>query len=468
VAGSNIGIGALPGTTNLYVVGNAFFTNALTTSNILTTNVNVSGTSNILTLIATSNIGIGTNPGTTNLYVQGNVFVSNALVTTNIIAGNMLYGRDLTKSYPHLVPDSTNAASIQNWISTTCNIASKPRPSYWSTSQEPAYGNVVGGPQNDDDYSGGVYLPDGRVLFVPHDASNVGFFNPVNGTFTTVSAAGISTAGAKFRGGVLVPNGNVIFVPQSSANVGVYNPVSSKFSNIGRYNVGTNGFESGVLARNGKVIFIPHDSPNVGIFDYTTLTMSNLAIQGTNQNGFTGGVLLPNGNVAFIPAYSRNVGMLSADQSTFSNIGPFFTATASTKFTGGTLAPDGNVIMTPGFLASANVAVFNPTNSTCSNVRTNVVGTDGAFQGAALLPSGNIIFAPCTSRNIGTFDPVLLTYSNLNVVGLSNQIRKFYGATLIPDGRVVFTPMRRPNVCVLSTFVTAPPEFCLSPYFNKL
>lgn len=461
--GTSTGIGA-----TLQVQGNVWTSNSLVTTNVLVTNANLT-TMNVSSIVSPSGfLGVGTStPSGTSLYVLGNSYASNALVTTNIVAsGNILYGEDITNRYPHLLPTPANSALIQTWISATCNAASQPSVGWWVTAPVPVFGNVVSGPIGSNDYCGGVMLPDGRVLFVPSSASNVGFFNPADRTFTAVSPAGLSSGANKYRGGVLAPNGNVIFVPFQTNNVGVYNPVTSAFSNIGPYNVGTNGFEGGVLARNGKVILVPRESANIGIFDHTALTMSNLAIQGTNQTGFIGGVLLPNGNVAFIPANSRNVGMLAADQSSFSNVGPFFT-TGSSKFLGGTLAPNGNVIMTPGFLTSANVAIFNPTNSTCSNVRTGVAGGSGAFQGAALLPSGNVIFAPCAASNIGTFDPVALTYSNLTVGGLGTAANKFYGATLIPDGKVVFTPMAVQNVCTLGTFAPAPPEFCLSPYFNR-
>lgn len=466
---SNVGIGTAASLRSvLHVEGNAYVSNAVITTNITATGTTNTTTLNTLAIFGQSNVGVGTSTNLgAQLQVQGNVYISNALVTTNIVAsGNILYGEDLTNRYPHLLPTPANSAFIQNWISATCNAASQPSDGWWVTAPVAVFGNVVSGPKGSNDYCGGVMLPDGRVLFVPSSASNVGIFNPADRTFTAVSPVGLSSGANKYRGGVLAPNGNVIFVPFQTNNVGVYNPVTSVFSNIGPYNVVTNGFEGGVLARNGKVILVPRESANIGIFDHTALTMSNLAIQGTNQTGFIGGVLLPNGNVALIPANSRNVGMLAADQSSFSNVGPFFT-TGSSKFIGGTLAPNGNVIMTPGFLTSANVAIFNPTNSTCSNVQTGVAGGSGAFQGAALLPSGNVIFAPCAASNIGTFDPVALTYSNLTVGGLGTAANKFYGATLIPDGKVVFTPMAVQNVCTLGTFAQAPPEFCLSPYFNK-
>jgi hypothetical protein len=442
---------------------NIFISNSITTTNVFTTNVNAAS------YVGTSgSIGINTAGSGYALQINGNLALSNTLSSLPDVSAvtGVYYVDVITKRSPHLLPTAANAALIQNWISATCNAASQPTDAWWATSPTPVFGNVATGPGGNNDYCGGVLLPDGRVLFVPSSASNIGIFNPTSGEFSTIVPVGLTNAANKYRGGILTPNGNVIFVPFQTNNVGVYNPITAVFSNIGPYNIGTNGFEGGVLAQNGKAIFVPRESANIGVFDWTSLTMSNVRIQGTGTTGFIGGCLLPNGNVVFIPAASQNVGMLSADQSSFSNIGPFFTQ-GGAKFIGGVLAPNGNVIMTPGFLSSANVAIFNPTNSTCSNVPTGVAGSSGAFQGAVLLPSGNVIFAPCASANVGLFDPIAITYSNL-VTSLDPSVfNKFYGATLVPDGRVVFTPMASQNVAVLSTFTPAPVEFCLSPYFNK-
>jgi hypothetical protein len=91
------------------------------------------------------------------------------------------------------------------------------------------------------------------------------------------------------------------------------------------------------------------------------------------------------------------------------------------------------------------------------------------FGGACLLPSGNIIFAQAQtitanvgSSNVGMFDPNVLSYSNSSRSG-----GNFSGASLLPSGQVVFCPSGSANVGILSTMTPAPPEMCLSPYFNK-
>ena len=506
---SAFNIGSTTGA-NLTVTGNIWISNSLTATNIYTTNANVTtinaSVANITTLntvslsylnlnVTTLNtvsiygqsgcvgINTSTNLGAT-LQVQGNVYASNALTGTNlIVSGTIYYNEDLFKRGPYLTPSVANAATIQAWISATCNAASQPTKSWWATSSLPAFGNVapVGKLDNDSTggFSGSVLLPDGRVLFVPQNNSNIGFFTPATGVFSNVvvpAIAGAAVVYNKFRCGVLVPNGNVVFIPWNNSNVGLYNPVANVYSNI---QVGASGgtfrFSGGVLSPTGNVVMIPSGCANIGVFNPTTLAMTNVGpIAGAGLSLFGTGTLLPNGNVVMTPySGSGNIGMYntySLSATGFTNVGPI--NGSGHCWETAVLAPNGNVIFAPSYLTS-NIVVYNPTFVSnpiaaggYSNIQIGVPFTlPGAFQGGTLLPSGNIIFSPATSANVGMFDPATLTYSNSSAV--TSFLSKYLGCTLVPDGRVVFCPYQTANVGVLNTMVPAGKEFCMSPFFNK-
>ena len=467
-----------PSGTSLYVAGNVFASNALSTPNINVVTLNTT-TANLQSIFGPAGfIGIGTTaPSGTSLYVAGNVVVTNTLTTVNlVVTGSLSYPEDLTKRSPYLRPDASNAATIQAWISATCNAAGQPTKSWWATSQAPVFGNVATGPSGSSDYSGSVLLPDGRVLFVPNSASNVGFYNPVSGLFSTVTAAGLTAVANKFRGGVLVPNGNVVFIPSAISNIGMFNPLTYAYSNIA---VGAQGgtfrFQGGVLGPTGNVVMVPRDSANIGVFNPTTLVLTNVGPISGSTSLFGSGVLLPNGNVVMTPMNTNaNIGMYntySLATSGFSNVGPI--ATNGYLWETSVLAPNGNVIFLPS--TSANIVVYNPsvvTSPLASSAFSNVpfigaaeVGSKNFFQGSVLLPSGNVICCPADASNVGMFDPQALTYSNS--VAVSSATLKFFGATLLPTGQVVFCPYNSANVGALNTFTPVAPEFCLSPYFNK-
>ena len=481
---SNLGIGTTPvvGGATVFVNANVYVGNALTTANILTTNVNAA-TLNTTTLSTALLSGLN--------FSTGNIFISNTLTCTNVIStnvtattmnatsqvasvayinlnptnviatGNIFYAENASLRAPYLRASPANAAVIQAWIAGTCAAASTPTESWWATSQSPVYGNVVAGSAYGYQIGrGSVLLPDGRVLFGAGDMSNVSLFNPSTGTFSSISFSTIIPGSALNYGtAVLAPNGNVVCPPFNAANVLIFNPTTYAIANVTGPNVGRGLFQSSVLGPNGNVVCIPSYSDNVSEID----TLSNPPVYsnmvkfagGAEANKWQGGVLLPNGNVVFVPRTVANVGMYNplSNPPTFTNIGP-----AGPGFFGGVLVPNGNVLM----MGTGNIGVFNPSLSAFSNIRT---GSE-SYRGGVLLPTGNVVCIPSTSSNVGMVDPVALTFSNISC-GYYGGALQFSGGSLLPDGRVVMCPTSSGNVGILNTFTPAPREFCLSPYFNK-
>jgi hypothetical protein len=241
---------------------NLIVSNSITTTNLFATNVNAAQ-------YVSLSVGapVGTNGGAT-LTVQGNLASSNTLWSLPDVSAvtGLYYVHDITKRAPHLLPTPSNAATIQNWISATCNAVSQPTEGWWATSSAPSYGNVTAQPG----YSGGVYLPDGRLLFAPSTTSNIGIYTPDAGLFSIINGAAPG-----FGGGVLLPNGNVVFAPQFS-NVGMFNPVSYQFSNI--LQRPSNAYNA-VLTSNG-IAFTPLNAADSAVVLYTTTAVNVLTREG--------------------------------------------------------------------------------------------------------------------------------------------------------------------------------------------
>ena len=281
---------------------NIYASNSISTTNIFAT------TANIGNLFLTS-YTFGTTLTATSL-VTSNISAGNALVTTNIYAaGTIYYGEDTTTRSIHLTPTAANTTAIQSWISVSCNASSQPSLSYWSTSQTPLYSNVAVGPSGNAAYSGSVFLPDGRVLFVPYVSSTIGFFNPATSIFSTVVPTGFSGS-SNFNGGVLLPTGNVLFAPQTS-NVGLFSPVDYTFSNSTAIPGGT---YNAVLASTG-VILAPQGTPsNVINYNFTTGAISNvLALSAKNFGNVTLSAGTMTANLSwFSVAWSPQLGLFVA------------------------------------------------------------------------------------------------------------------------------------------------------------
>jgi hypothetical protein len=412
---------------------NIYIPTSITTTNVFATNVNAAS------FVGTSgSIGINTAGSGYALRIEGDLASSNTLWSLPDVSAptSIYYADDITKRSPHLRPTASNAAAIQNWISTTCNSASQTK-AWWATSSVPAYGNVSAQPG----YSGGVYLPDGRALFVPSTTSTIGVYTQDSGLFSSIGGAAPG-----FSGGVLLPNGNVVFAPQFS-NVGMFNPVSYLFSNI--LALSSNAYNA-VLTSNG-IAFTPLNTSTASVVMYNTTAVNVLtraAALDASAPLQTGSVLLPSGNVLFSgPLGSSNLMHFDPVALALSNI-----AVGASGYAGLVLGPNGNVVAVP---SGSNAAVINPVTATSTNV-----ATGGGFSGGVLLPSGKVIFIPRTATAIGTLDPVTLAYSSFG------NMSGFSGGTLLTSGQVVFAPETSVNVCVLETEVPVSQEFCASPYFN--
>jgi hypothetical protein len=279
----------------LNINGNVFVSNTVTVPNITSSSliipsvnvttmnvqtVNLSGSTlaslnvfllNVQSIYTPSGLlGVNVDSGSigATLQVQGNLFGTNTFSGSNLSVTNTIYyNEDLTRRSIHLIPSSANSSAIQSWISATCNASSQPSKSYWCTSQTPLYGNGV---QAGTGYSGGVYLPDGRVVFSPTNIQTIGIYNSTNFSFTNVSITGLTSG--NFTGGVLLPTGNVLFGPQNS-NVGQFNPVSLQFSNITTVLSGEYGT---ILTANGIIFNPAATSSNVVNYNYTTGVFSNV------------------------------------------------------------------------------------------------------------------------------------------------------------------------------------------------
>lgn len=452
-----VGINTSSGGATIQILGNVYASNALT-GTIRSPLANTT-TLNISSVYGRSGpVGFNVTPvasGPNLQFGSGNVYASNAISGQNVTVTTIqTYNEDLTRQSPHLRPTLANATAIQNWISASSNMTQR---AGWSTSDSPTCSNVVAGPLGSSDYTGSVLLPDGRVLFVPANATNIGFYRPSTMEFSTLSGLGLNSTASKYSGGVLLPNGNVFFTPSASSNIGIFNPISSRLSNIGPISAAAQKFGGAVLVANGNVIMIPYQTSNIGIFNPTTGVYSNGVAHTAGAGAFLGGVLAPTGNVVLVPFNSSNVGMYDPVNKTYANVAPTTTTVGAARYLNGCIAQNGNIIFSQW--SSANVGSFNPVTFAFSNLTTTGAGS---FTGAKLLPSGNIVFVPVlTSANVVIFNPVNSQSSNVASPG------GFGGASLLPNGSLVFVPTATRNVVVLNTLTPTSREFCMGPYVNS-
>ena len=196
-------------------------------------------------------------------------------------------------------------------------------------------------------YVGGVLAPNGKIYCVSQNATSIGIIDPTANTFSTTTfptgtITGTGAASSAYTGGVLAPNGKIYFIPRNATTVGVVDPDANTYTTFGTA-PGSGAYAGGVLAPNGKIYCVAYQATSIGIIDPTVNTFSTTTFpSGTvaAANSYYGGVLGPNGKIYFIPWGSSFVGVIDPVANTYT------TFAASAAFIGGVLAPNGNIYCT--------------------------------------------------------------------------------------------------------------------------
>ena len=273
-------------------------------------------------------------------------------------------------------------------------VGAKPIPTPTAYMSGPAHGE--GGTA----FQGATLAPDGRVVFAPRDSSNVGIFDPSDGSYTSGPTHG--EGGLAFFGATLAPDGRVVFAPFNSSNVGIFDPSDGSYTSGPAHGEGGAAFIGAMLAPDGRVVFAPRDSSNVGIFDPSDNSYTSGPAHGEGGAAFTGATLSPDGRVVFAPRDSSNVGIFDPSDNSYTS-GPAH-GEGGAAFFGATLAPDGRVVFAP--FGSSNVGIFDPSDGSYTSGPAHGEGSS-AFIGATLSPDGRVVFAPFNSSNVGITSQLL-------------------------------------------------------------
>jgi hypothetical protein len=405
--------------------------------------------------------------GVTN--ISGDVLNVNSLYKTNItssdvvnigsgtinLTGPTYIPTDAIAQGAYLVPSAANKNTIVSWLTKMVNTVTPVAgvSPFWSKQNSNSFGTITVLSLDDYAYNGGVYLPDGRVVFVPCSSTSVGLFNPFTNIYSTIEGAPGDNA---YRGGILLPDGRVLFVPYNATSIGLFNPVTNTYGTIGS-TPGESAYNGGVLLPDGRVLFVPFNSYYVSTYNPTTMAFNNWSSIGSSSAYF-GAVLIPDGRVVFVPHNSTKVGIFEYTTNSYSEIN--MGSSTLGAYAGGVLLADGRVLFIPHL--ATNIGIFNPTTNTFSTVSDGIFPGNGTFNGGVLLPDGRVLFIPYSSPSYGIFNPVTGVYS---AVGDNSSV--YCGGVLVPDGRVICVPFNSPTIGIFSQPVPASKEMCLHPFFNK-
>ncbi len=315
---------------------------------------------------------------------------------------------------------------------------------------------------------GACLAPNGKIYFIPHSASTVGYLiNPNNNQLGTYNLlAYTSSAAAIANTGVLAPNGFIYLVPATVGYAAYINPQNDTLRTFG-LNYGTttsNKWYGGVLAPNGKIYCAPHNASTMLIIDPsndTTTTLANYPGTGTwnGSQKFSGAVLSPNGQVYFSGLTVNILAKINPNDNTVT--------TFSIKGSNGgmTLAPNGKIYAIP--YDATNFSVIDPSNDTITTFAT-CVGSN-MYEGGVLAPNGKIYCLSLLATIGRIIDPSNNTVTTITGGGFIGGSGNYTGGVLAPNGKIYFAPYDATSFLCLN--VPSNNNFnqnvCLSPFFNK-
>jgi hypothetical protein len=420
------------------------------------------GTQEALNVTADGRIGVGVANPTAALEVTGDAVFSGS-VDVGVLGDSIL----TTGPYVAFDGSATNRDRFLAWMQYITSAKYRygftpvtlKKTVWWNARYDAtlynplSYTTVAAGGVTNNAYVGGVLLPDGRVVFVPYNATTIGIFNPATNVYTTI--AGPQSLYA-YSGGVLLPDGRVVLVPTSATTIGLFTPATNTYSTIAGA-PGNYSYAGGVLLPDGRVVFVPSYATTIGLFNPATNSYSAIATGALPGGAYYGGVLLPDGRVVFVPHYATTIGIFNPMTNAYSTIAG---APGGGAYVGGVLLPDGRVLFVPAI--ATTIGIFNPT----TNTYTTLAGAPGgsAYTSGVLLPDGRVIFVPHAATTIGLFNPVTNMYTT--IAGAPGG-SAFYGGVLLPDGRVVFVPANVATIGILSGGSRSSPDLCYHPCFNK-
>jgi hypothetical protein len=411
--------------------GNIYVSNSIRTTNL------ISSVANLQTLNTSfmTSLAVGFPVANANLSVSGNVYASNAIQSGNVYASQ--------SANIALINTTSIVTGNLNWLvdvqvtnaASTTNLMAVGLLDAMTMNTLAIYGQA-------GKVGVGTSTNLGANL---HIQGNVWAYNVDSTVFgslpATVNLTTLNTSSIWFQAPVQTQ-------PDTWVTTNVY--VANSYTQIGTL-TNTNvvyqvdGIQAAVHLRpsisNSATIgtWLRETCNGASFWDLAAVpAFGNVAIGPPGSGAFGRPALIGDGRVIF-PQNSSigTVGVFNPRTNQYSAVVPSGGAPVG-SYSGAILTPSGNVVFIP--LSSSNIGVYNPSALTFANV----VAPGGSYAGAVLDPLGNVVMVPAnSSSNIGTFNHLLGTFSNITGTRYDGS---FSGAVILPNGNVICVPNTNSNV----------------------
>jgi DNA-binding beta-propeller fold protein YncE len=317
------------------------------------------------------------------------------------------------------------------------------------------FGSVAGA------FAGGCQLPDGRILFAPHNANQIAVTDPDSyGSLLTGSLTGTQ----KYMGAVLGSNSRAFCAPFNASAVLEFNPIGNVVTTFGNY-AGTAKWSGFVPSpTNGSLYAVPYNFGSVlrviaSSRAVSTITPTNMG--SVTDGKWRGGCYVP-ATQSIVCAPFNHPGCLvinpAAGTAAVQNVFPTLPQGA---FSGCLLWRNGNIYFIP-YNADA-VYVLNPTTNVVTKFGNLPLGGQ-KWMGARLAPNGNIYCVPYNHESILEIDPA---NQELRFIGKFEGTQKWMGGVLTQYGNLLTIPHDNAGaLSILGTRMSGPDWWNISAYTN--
>lgn len=318
-------------------------------------------------------------------------------------------------------------------------------------------------------YWGGVLAPNGKVYAIPHSATTVIEFDPINRTATSFGS--LSATSSKWAGGVLAPDGKIYCAPRLMTTVLEIDPVKRttvEYAHVG----GT--YNGAIMGMNGKVYFMPYTTTSGDVMEFDPMTKQMKTFGNVGTTIFNGGVLAPNGKIICIPYSADQFGVIDTENLTIRTVTSDSSGASNSRYGGGVLAPNGKIYCIP--FNGQEILVIDPVTEQSYTFGSLSSGT-GKWQGGFLGPDGNIYGVPYGANDgttglknilkIDWFRETVEQFVIPNYLVAAGQGSSFTGGIVTPMGRALLLPMSFDGALVMDFGIPVNENACLSRTENK-
>lgn len=305
-----------------------------------------------------------------------------------------------------------------------------------------------------------VLMPNGRVMFVPFNATRSITYNVDTDTYTVHS--GSYPGGGAYNGACLMRDGRVFMGAYSSTKSRIFDFANNTSSIPAPTWAGTTAHLCPMLMPDGNIYMMTRSALTASIY-FPSLDSASYVSRGFPTNAWQGGCVMADGRIYHCPSSITSSFAFDPSTYTYTKLGGTYPG-GSNPFVGSVLLPDGRIFNIP--FTATKAYIYNPSTDTVTTSSVTFPGSN-AFLLGCLTSDGQVFMSPANQFRPWIWNPQTDTYwtaSSFDPAWHAGTLG-YSGAHTLLDGRILSAPKQRINPRIFTVRKNEPariPEMVLS------